>query len=306
MQYLDQEFELGIPIGNLLKGVSQEVKDRLRLLHVLGAQQTYRRFVILGMGRTGSNYLATSLRSLTGWKVFGELFNDTDQKSILWECRGRVSTPHQLKVRAREPLRFMKEFVFGPKPAGVRAVGFKLFYYHARDGVAQDVWNYLADESIHVIHLRRRNLLEMHLSMMDATQTNEWSLVASNRAHSRPVHHVDPAECIAAFEDVTRWGAEARARFIDQPVLDLFYEDLVERYQECMDTVQRFLGFVPEPTSSNLVKQNDRTLEERISNYDELARELTDAGWGNFLDQKPASIAVGAQKPIVPEFRHRA
>ena len=52
------------------------------------------------------------------------------------------------------------EAAFSPPPAYVKAQGFKLFYYHPTDASDRRLWTALtALPDLHVIHLKRRNIL---------------------------------------------------------------------------------------------------------------------------------------------------
>ena len=235
------------------------------------------------MGRTGSNFLTSSLRSLPGVKAFGEVFNDDQPERILWETRQRTSTHGQVRLRTQQPARFLEQVVFGPKPRDVQAVGFKLFYYHARSPHQRVVWERLREMDVQVIHLRRRNLLELHLSMLDAMETGRWSQETPGVAPVAPVHHLDPDECKSAFLEISRWQKEARAYFAAQQVLDVLYEDLVSDYPREMNRVEDFLGLPRMPAKSPLIKQNTRPLHERITNYEALQVALRATEWSSFL-----------------------
>lgn len=274
---------MAVALKERLLGTRQTVRDFLRQNHVVPVAEDYRRFVIVGMGRTGSNYLASSLRSRPGIKAFGEIFNQTDPARILWESDERVSTARQVDLRQREPVDFLNRFVFGPKPLNTEAVGFKLFYYHAREPHQLPVWDRLRDMRVHVIHLRRHNLLEQYLSMLDAESTGEWGRTSASNQRLAPVHRVDPEACCRAFEEVGRWVAEFRRFFAGQPVLEILYEDLITRYRQQMDRVQVFLGLAPLSTSSEMIKQNDRPLHQRIENFVELRSALRGTPWETFL-----------------------
>ena len=152
-------------------------------------QTDYTRFLILGRSRVGSNFLRGLLNSHSQITVFGELFQNKEE--IGWAMPGYRQSRRLMTLFHEEPVRFLEEKVFHPFPHGVTAVGFKLFYYHARDEAWRPVWDYLqAETGIKVIHLRRENILRTHLSKQQAEMTDVW-------VNTDGVQQKDPASSLA-------------------------------------------------------------------------------------------------------------
>jgi len=115
------------------------------------------RFVILSSARTGSNLLQTMLSSHEQIASYGELFNQDDPGRILWN-NPRPSSAEDVALRDADPCGFLERRVFAV-PRSVRAVGFKLFYFHAPDGPWSAIWPYLRSmPGLRVIHIRRINI----------------------------------------------------------------------------------------------------------------------------------------------------
>jgi len=85
---------------------------------ILKWQTDYQKFIILGMGRTGSNMLASSLRSHSHIVCYGEIFNKADHERIGWGHPNNV--PHAtlenaLSLRERDPKEFFNTLVTIPE-----------------------------------------------------------------------------------------------------------------------------------------------------------------------------------------------
>lgn len=260
------------------------MRDTARRRGVLSTHTNYVRFLILGMGRSGTNLLASSLRSHGEIVAFGEIFNTANHDRILWEYPGYNYTPRQIALRAKQPTAFIDSVVFQPMPAGTRAVGFKLFYYQARDEAWRDIWPHLQAMDIRVIHLKRRNLLAHQLSMVKALKTKEWSTRREGGGTGAPAVELDYDSCLKGFETVVQWQEDADCLFLDHPRLELWYEDLDEHYADTLARAQAFLGVEPHPTATPLKKQSTLPLSEAISNYAELRQRFMGSRWEAFFD----------------------
>src|SRR5688572_26178109 len=118
-------------------GRSAELKDALARAVInarsLGGNYSYRKFVIVGTARTGSTLLIELLNSHSQALAFGELFRSND--SIGWDVPPFVKRQDAktLSLYRSDPNLFLKKHVFRRWPRNILAVGFKLFYYHARE-----------------------------------------------------------------------------------------------------------------------------------------------------------------------------
>jgi hypothetical protein len=108
--------------------------------------------------------------------AFGELFRSPE--TIGWDT-APFNTSRSAKLLAlyrADPVAFIGECIFRRWPRGWGAVGFKLFYYHARQLPYSSVWDYLAaNRDIRILHIRRRNLLKQYYSLERAHKTNVWA-----------------------------------------------------------------------------------------------------------------------------------
>lgn len=244
-------------------------------------QTDYRRFLILGRSRVGSNFLRGLLNSHSQIVVFGELFQNKEE--IGWAMPGYRQSRGLMALFREEPVRFLQDKVFHPFPQEVAAVGFKLFYYHARDVVWQPLWDYLqAQTGIKVIHLRRENILKTHLSKQQAEMTDVW-VNTGGAQEKRPGLTLSYEGCLEAFANTRRWEREAEAFFANHDKIDVVYEQLAADYQSEMARIQAFLGVLPEPPAPQTFKQPSRPLSEAILNYGELKAQFAGTEWASFF-----------------------
>jgi len=236
------------------------------------------RFILLGHGRSGSTLIVRSLGEHPNVRVFGELFHYSEQERerafhALNESFGAERAERRFYREGGDGAEFLREGVFYERPwEDISAVGFKMFYPHARgDAGARRAWDYLIEnKEIHVIHLSRANLLESWLSLRVASITKEWVWYAGSagKRTQLPPLTLDPAECEAYCNQILaqrQWAAEV---FRNHPTLEIEYDaDIVQNYQATMDRIHDLLGVERRPARQILEKQARRKPREQILNY---------------------------------------
>lgn len=266
-------------IGAGLSALSQALARVEIDLRSAAGGRAYRRFVIVGTARTGSTLLLNLLNASPHALSFGELFRGDGR--IGWDTE-----PFQTYQSARlarliedDPLRFLAAEVFRKWPGEVRAVGFKIFYYHARTGRQAAVWDAIRDDpDIILIHIKRVNLLEQYLSLMVAHATNVWSV--SNRPAAEPAPIVlDPPSCRRHFEEVRAYEHACEALFAGRDPETVTYEELVADRGAAMGRIYERLGLPIEPGEARIVKQRTRSLRHAIANYNELGDFFSGSEW---------------------------
>lgn len=232
-------------------------------------------FVILALARTGSNLLASSLRSNPEVLCYGELFNNALPEKILWEYPRRFDW-YAKRLRNKSTSRFLSKYVYRESQA--KAVGFKLFTYHGHY-MWQDIWDVMESvEGLRVIHLKRENLLRQYLSTVIAEATSEWV----KKTDQQITVKLDPGETIKYFQQIRDWEHMRDDRLQANARLDISYEQLRNQYNETMAKVQDFLGVNHRKTRPTTSKQS-RGLSDSIENYGELATALAGTEWERFL-----------------------
>jgi LPS sulfotransferase NodH len=279
------------PPAPLARAAFQEAlaREALHARALLGGRD-YRRFVVVSVARTGSTLLNNLLTAQGNVLAFGELFRGDG--AIGWDLRpfnsrqgARLQQLHETR-----PLQFLEKEVFRAWPREIAAVGFKLFYYHARSGPQAQVWDYLqADPSIAVIHLKRRNILEQYASLRVAHETNVWSSTTAGGPAPEPIR-LDPEACRRHFEEVRAQESACDALF-GVRARTVAYEDLIADRTAAMGAVAAHIGVELKPAKAALVRQRTEPLTTAIANYAELRDHFAGSPWESFFHAPDTALA---------------
>lgn len=270
---------------------TKTLKDQLsppfnKIARGLGLQPTsrdYTRFIILGRSRSGSNLLRGLLNSHSQIIAFEEMFKDP--QAIGWGLEGYPQDSRTLERFRNDTLDFIKQDLFTNMPVQVRAVGFKIFYYHAYGTDLEPVWEYLkTDTDVHVLHIKRKNILKTHLSKKRAELTDSWINLTGEK--QRPVSiELDVKSCREDFEQTRAWEEEYDRLFASHPLLEVAYEELARDHTAVMDRVQQFLSVDHEKLEPQTYKQSHQKLADAISNFDELKSAFQGSRWEPFFSE---------------------
>ena len=261
---------------------------------VLLGGRRYRKFVIVGTARTGSTLLLSLLNAHRGALAFGELFRGDGR--IGWDTAPFLTrqSPRLMRLLETRPLDFLESEVFCRWPREIGAVGFKLFYYHARDGALAAIWDYIRSEpEILIVHIKRLNILEQYLSLTVAHATNIWSTSGRPSAAADPIR-LDPDDCREHFEKVRAYERDCEALFAGRQVETVTYEELVVDRSEVMRRICAQLGLPAEPVEARTVRQRTQPLSHAIANYEELRACFAGSDWEDFFRQ--CDTAAAGQK----------
>ncbi|MCC6190122.1 MAG: sulfotransferase [Anaerolineales bacterium] len=243
----------------------------------------YTRFIILARSRTGSNLLRGLLMQHSRVLSFGEIFRSPEV--IDFDLPGYEPSRGALALYRRDPVRFLATQVFRRVPVRVQAVGFKLFYYHARAQPWQAIWECLHDlAELRVIHLRRRNILRTHLSRARAERSDRWVNLSGEAEDKEPLE-LNYEACLKDFIQTRQWEQAADEHFAAHAKLVVCYEDLAEDYQREMARLAPFLGLLDEPLAPQTRKQAQQPLRAAIANYAALKQQFAGSEWEVFFEE---------------------
>lgn len=257
----------------------------LELETALSGHRDYRRFCMVGIARSGSTLLLDLLNAPGNALAFGELFRS--EAEIGWDVsRFARGDPAPMTALFRtDPVAFLERHVFRRWPRRMRAVGFKIFYYHAARPPFCAVWDYLTGErDVRIVHVTRHNVLRQYLSLQIAFQTGVWSASSGSRAQPSAPMFLDLEDCVRHFNYVRDAEQACSARFARHEVLEIRYENLGTDLEGETARLQRFLGLPQQPVRPTLVRQQTRPLSDMIANYAELERSLAGTRWAVYLD----------------------
>lgn len=236
-----------------------------RLLSAVGTRD-YKRFIVLSRSRTGSNLLIASLDSHPNISAEGEIFST---------LRGRDA-------------RDLLGRTFSRQPYFVKAKGFKIFYNHPQDDAASGLWEALqAMDDLHVIHLKRRNKLRTLLSRRIAQVEDVWLVKGDRTAQAG----VGPTRVTFALEELVEGFKRLQAReehgdrmFARHRLLSLDYDDIADGNPAGLRQATEMLGVDYQPPVVALRKQNNRSMRDSITNYDELKAACAGSPWESFFE----------------------
>lgn len=254
------------------------------------------KFILLSSARTGSNLLSASIRQNSPVVSFGEIAKEDfagEPDAFRYISRlTKVPVEELRQVHATDVERFIYQIVF--RISGAPAVGFKMFYEHCRSPQRSGLWKRLiSDDELKVIHLTRTHLLEMYVSLRYAATTGRWTewirpgKNIANPANDAADIELNSSECESYFTRYEANVADARRSFAQHSVLEIEYEDLVQRPLETVNRARSFVGAAAlKEWVSPALRQSSRRLEDKVSNYTELRNYFRGSKWAYLFDDQ--------------------
>lgn len=224
-----------------------------------------KKFVVLAVPRTGSNFLCTLLNSHTRVLCHHEVFNPDGIYYAVDKRDGSIDLG-SLADRDRDPIGFLERV--WQTGHDQECVGFK--WTRPQNEVVFD--HVLHDRQVRKIILRRNNRIKVYVSEQIAKQTGQWEVYRQHDlVRRRPRIRVDLARLQdhAAANEAFYSRLERTLSQADQPWLGVRYEDLLSNSQQ--SRLLDFLEIDQQPLQAASVKQNPSDLRELIDNFTELA-----------------------------------
>jgi LPS sulfotransferase NodH len=238
-------------------------------------------FVILCLGRVGSELLVSLLDSHPDICCYGELFAPPHEPHEEWaDPHLPDGVPAFAQSGHDDPELYLSGLASACDGA---AFGFKLPRSSIR--AHPNAVALLDNPEVRVIRLTRENLLAQHVSAILAFLTGVWKQGGQEESYGEVAHHVDPAGCKRALVKLEVQEQEMDRLAEGHPTMRLTYEELIAGSR--MDEAQRFLGVEPRRLSSDHRKLRTRSMHETIENWDELSAELRGTRFERFLAEAP-------------------
>jgi hypothetical protein len=175
------------------------------------------------------------------------------------------------------------DYVFEPR-RGFRSIGFKLMYNQVRQHPAISL--YLLRRRVRLLHLVRRNVLDLYLS--------REALLARKFAHARApdereeiMVHVNAGKLLGELRllRLQQRSAAVAARLSGLPVHDVVYEEALAD-DAVLHNALRFVGIgSPEafPLDAVMLKLAPSSHRATIVNFEEVAQALAGTGFAGLL-----------------------
>jgi hypothetical protein len=225
-------------------------------------------FLLVGMMRSGSNFLERQLNLLPDVRCHGELFNPAFI-GFSHEPAGRPAGYSRDNPGARNA----DEDAFIAKvdqACDRRIVGLRLFLDHSAPMTAR----LLHDPTVAKVVLSR-NLLEAYISLETARETGVWLTTEAAKAPPKPVKvDVNKLVTFALRQSLYYNDVQTVLHETGQTYLQIDYNEIKNLGK--LNEIARFIGSqhqfktVAEP----IQKQNLGSLEERIVDFPKLVEEL--------------------------------
>jgi LPS sulfotransferase NodH len=259
-------------------------------------------FVIVGMPRTGSTLLSTGLDQHPQVRCFGELFHPVDNE------RANV---HALKIDGQkvsfdpqkvDAIKFLEQNVFSAHNNDRTTVGFKLFGDYAKGPGSENLFRRLRDEipNIHIIHIFRRNYLEVLASLETAMATEQWVIFSGTNDNVKiadPIR-IEPDSALRFFTKMREMDLFYETYFNGGQYFKVAYEELDQDYQYAMAICYEFFGLPPNKVMPRTLKQRSASLRDRIANYDELALHFRNGPFSaSFREEEGDEIEEASATP---------
>lgn len=236
-----------------------QIRSKLFIGH-----NNYLKFFILTRSRTGSNLLLSMLNSNPQIYTAGEIFRYLEGRSLQQILEG----------------------IYAQYPKSIHAVGFKIFYYHPQDDESGQVWKLLEKiNDVHIIHLKRRNILRTILSRRIAGSTGAYKDEGKKNLPSNDkVCRFTEEELLEGFQQTRRWEDRFSEQFSHKIFIELYYEDLVNNPKQEIQTISKFLHVKYSEPKTILNKQNPEKMYDIVENYHSLKTHFAQSEWSGFFD----------------------
>lgn len=243
----------------------------------------YKKFIIICLPRTGSNLLRSLINSHPNAIPLGELFGFKEY--IGWHLRKYPQLKWLNRKKNEKPLTFLNEEILNKRRLSTKAVGFKLFYYHARDDEGSKIWDFIRDnDEIKIIHLRRNNYLRRIISFKKAEVSNKWARFKEDEIEDNSAE-LKYEECLKDFAYTDAEEKKIEDFFSGKEVFNINYEYLVANKEKVADELLEFIGLPYHKLENRTLKQNMRPLSESITNYFELKEQFSNTRWSKFFEE---------------------
>lgn len=262
-----------MPLQTVLPVLAKSIRSPQKAINRLSYYGTkaigssnFTKFIVLTKARSGSNLLLSLLDCHSNVYVRGEEFKDV--------------TPATYKN--------VWDFHWAKQPYFIKAAGLKIFYDHPQTGDCPKLWDDLiADRSIKVIHLIRKNSLQAFLSLQLAKKNDVWYLKQSDRKtnYDPGTITIDPDALLNAHNQALENQQKFDDLFRDHAIQHLYYEDLANNQLETVHKATEFLNLPLHKPHTDEKKAVTKPIRDVIKNYDELKTHFSGTELESFFDE---------------------
>lgn len=244
------------------------------------------KFLVVGVQRSGTTFIGSSLDSHPQINYVGEIFkvpgwylNRATRKLIRrkafsgehgysqWMDESLLRQLGHYCWRNKNTQQFLEYFyTINARGQACEAAGFKLMSSQARrfGGIIP----YVNSHGVKVIHIIRENVLKTHISRLTASRR---SLYHSDKTIKASKITIPTSDLIAILQKINRDNENWRSAFSEKTeYLQVTYESFVKNKAQESHKMLSFLGVDYHDIKSSLVKINPDSLADIIENYNEV------------------------------------
>ena len=249
------------------------------------------KFAVLGLQRTGTTLVVSTLNSHPRILSLGELFEDKEKiaakvvPTYKLYMKQLDSGPNNAAPQKERIFRYL-DTVFAGK--NFDAVGFKLMFNQGRK--YPPISDYLKENRFKIIRVIRKNLLKTCISRFRARQTGLWDSFQPifNETRCRETGIKIPVEDL--LHELNSVAAQDKA--LEQTVLNLNLEYIAVSYEEFNEKkpgeTQKMLNFLGIDgqirLNTRLQKVSPEELTHSLKNYEEIVDALKHTPYAEYLE----------------------
>lgn len=256
-----------------LANLSKKIKVKPKLQEAIptswkGTNHNYNKFIIIAHARSGSSMLIGALRGHPQIMGFGEIFHP---KEITFNIQDYDNNSIQLlSLRNNYPVEFLNHFIFSSYKENIKAVGFKVFPEQIDNNSFRRIWQWLDEHrDVKMVFLTRQDLLATHTSRLVARKDGKYAIKKEEQRSITTVK-IDPKNLLEELEKRKYYNKEVKKYIKDHDCMEITYEELTQNLSYYLKKIQRFIGVDVNHLAVKSIKQEIRSLENVIENYDEL------------------------------------
>lgn len=239
------------------------------------------KFAIVGLQRTGTTWIRTTLDAHPSIQAAGEVFLYSHGRIPIWRTAGHeVSQSYgeyiesSIKRRLRHFTNrhaIVKEYLNHLFTTNdLQAIGFKLMRNQAKQ--FPTVVKYIQDQRLHVIHVVRENVLKTYISRETAKRRGLYH--AENSVSVQQIA-LRTSDLVHQLNRIAKDNSEWERIFTKSPYLKVLYESFVKDKDNELERLYSFLSVDPDQSvASTLTKINPDSIQGIVENYSAVRRAL--------------------------------
>lgn len=272
-------------------------------------------FIVIGMPRTGSTLVQTTLEQHPNIKMHGELFHPNDDERMGAHVINDNNNSIFFDSTKDDAIDFLRANVWTEENSKkYDAVGFKLFGERVQCLGTEKLFLRLKETfpSLKFIHIERDDLLECWVSRETAKKTGQWF----SSSQDKKTELVNDLQVVAnplalqqffqSYEEVNNFF---KSDFFPKPnYLHIDYDQIATDFKKTSRSIFTFLGLKNVSVKQNIKKQRTLTATDQIQNIEEIRQFFAESkyaalvGTPSIVTTKYKGLHAEAQKLPIEEW----